>query len=105
MKKSEVAKRVEELRRQIRRHDYLYYVRDKPGVSDEKYDRLFRELKRLEAGYPDLLTADSPTQRVGGEPLPAFETVDHAAPMLSLDSDADPPLYESGRVHRDPDGL
>lgn len=90
MNKRQAAKRVAELREAIRRHDFLYYVRDSPEVSDEVYDQLFRELGRLEEEYPDLLTDESPTQRVAGEPLPAFESVEHAAPMLSLDSDADP---------------
>ena len=90
MSKKETARRVEELREAIRRHDFLYYVRDAPEISDEAYDRLFRELRRLEDEYPELLTEESPTQRVAGEPLSAFETVEHAAPMLSLDSDDDP---------------
>ncbi len=90
MNEKQAAKRVKELRKAIRRHDFLYYVRDSPEISDEVYDQLFRELTRLEEDYPGLLTEDSPTQRVAGEPLPAFETVEHAAPMLSLDSDADP---------------
>mgnify|MGYP001812190682 FL=1 len=90
MNKKQAAKRVAELREAIRRHDFLYYVRDAPEVSDEVYDRLFRELNRLEDEHPELLTDESPTQRVAGEPLPAFESVEHAAPMLSLDSDADP---------------
>lgn len=90
MNKIQAAKRVEELREAIRRHDFLYYVRDSPEVSDEVYDQLFRELGRLEEEYPELLTEESPTQRVAGQPLPTFEAVEHAAPMLSLDSDADP---------------
>lgn len=78
--------RVEELRAQIRRHDRAYYLEDNPVVSDAEYDRLFGELRELEATHPDLVTPDSPTQRVGGEPLDRFETVEHDAPMLSLDS-------------------
>jgi len=84
------AVRAEELRREIRHHDFLYYVRDAPEVSDEQYDRLFRELVALEEGSPELRTPDSPTQRVAGQPLASFPTVEHAAPMLSLDSDQDP---------------
>jgi DNA ligase (NAD+) len=84
------ADRVAELRREIRHHDYLYYVRDAPEVSDEQYDRLFRELAALEESHPELRTPDSPTQRVAGQALAAFPTVEHAAPMLSLDSDQDP---------------
>jgi DNA ligase (NAD+) len=90
MNEKQAAKRVRELREAIRRHDFLYYVRDSPEISDAAYDELFRELRRLEEDYPDLLTEDSPTQRVAGAPLSAFEAVEHAAPMLSLDSDADP---------------
>jgi len=90
MNKRQATKRVEELREAIRRHDFLYYVRDSPEISDEAYDQLFRELSRLEDEHPQLLAEDSPTQRVAGEPLPAFEAVEHAAPMLSLDSDVDP---------------
>ena len=79
-------KRAEELRREIRRHDYLYYVQNRPEISDEQYDDLFRELVELEKEDPELRTDDSPTQRVGAEPLDAFPTVQHTAPMLSLDS-------------------
>ncbi|MFW6088794.1 MAG: NAD-dependent DNA ligase LigA [Gemmatimonadota bacterium] len=81
--------RVEELRALIRRHDRAYYLEDRPVVSDAEYDRLFAELRELEAAHPDLVTPDSPTQRVGGEPLEKFETVEHDAPMLSLDSSQD----------------
>ncbi|TNF82709.1 MAG: NAD-dependent DNA ligase LigA [Acidobacteria bacterium] len=94
MERKQAQERVEELRRQIRHHDHLYYVEDSPEVSDEAYDRLFRELKRLEERFPDLLTPDSPTQRVGGEPLDSFSTIEHAAPMLSLDSDPSPEAVE-----------
>ena len=86
----EAAARIAELRRDIRHHDHLYYVRDSPEISDEGYDRLYRELVALETAFPELLTADSPTQRVAGRPLDSFPTVEHAAPMLSLDSDQDP---------------
>jgi DNA ligase (NAD+) len=80
------AHRIEELRRQIRHHDYLYYVLDRPEISDEEYDDLFRELVKLEEQHPELRSKDSPTQRVGAEPLDAFSSVGHTAPMLSLDS-------------------
>ncbi len=79
-------KRIRELRTEIRHHDYLYYVQDAPEISDEAYDALFRELEQLEDRFPDLLTPDSPTQRVGAVPLDKFPTVEHTAPMLSLDS-------------------
>ncbi|MGB5815548.1 MAG: NAD-dependent DNA ligase LigA [Thermoanaerobaculia bacterium] len=94
MERKDAQRRIEELRRQIRHHDHLYYVEDSPEVSDEAYDGLFRELKRLEERFPDLLTPDSPTQRVGGEPLDSFSTIEHAAPMLSLDSDPSPEAVE-----------
>jgi DNA ligase (NAD+) len=77
---------LDQLRRKIRRHDYLYYVKDKPEISDEEYDRLFDALKRLEERFPDLITADSPTQRVGGQPQEEFRVAEHTAPMLSLDA-------------------
>ncbi len=90
MNRRDARERVEALRAEIRHHEHLYYAEDAPQVSDEQYDNLFRELKRLEETYPDLVTLESPTQRVGGQPLGSFEQVDHAAPMLSLDSDDDP---------------
>ena len=79
--------RIEELRKEIRYHNYRYYVLDSPVVSDAEYDRLMRELRELEAAHPELVTPDSPTQRVGAEPLDKFEKVRHPKPMLSL-SDA-----------------
>ncbi|WP_419938606.1 NAD-dependent DNA ligase LigA [Candidatus Palauibacter sp.] len=82
-------RRARELRRTLRHHSYLYYVRDQPEISDERFDELFRELRALEEAHPELVTPDSPTQRVGAEPLDAFETIEHTAPMLSLDSSAD----------------
>ena len=92
--KQRVAEEIDQLRRQIRRHEYLYYVRDAPQISDEAFDRLFRQLKELEEAHPHLVSQDSPTQRVAGEPLPGFVSVEHAAPMLSLDSAADPDAVE-----------
>ncbi len=85
-----VQTRLEQLRAEIRRHDYLYYVKDRPEIADTAYDKLFRELVELEAQYPDLITADSPTQRVGAPPLEELEKVSHERPMRSLDSVADP---------------
>ena len=76
--------RIENLKKQIRHHDKLYYVLDAPEIPDVEYDRLFRELQQIEQQYPELLTSDSPTQRVGGTPLDKFETVLHSIPMLSL---------------------
>jgi DNA ligase (NAD+) len=80
------AQRIEELRREIRRHEELYYVHAAPEVSDAQFDALLRELQALEAAHPDLATPDSPTQRVGGRPVEGFATVEHAQPMLSLDN-------------------
>jgi DNA ligase (NAD+) len=87
---AQARRRIDQLRREIRKHDYHYYVLDRPLISDEAYDRLFEELKRLEAAYPELVTPDSPTQRVAGTPVAAFPEVRHLAPMLSLDSITDP---------------
>ncbi len=77
---------IAELQEQINRHDYLYYVEGKPEISDREYDRLFDRLKELEAAHPELATPDSPTQRVGGEPIEGFAHVTHAVPMLSIDN-------------------
>src|SRR5881409_1793079 len=78
--------RLNELREAIRHHEERYYIHNEPEISDEEFDRLLHELETLEAEYPDLVTADSPTQRVAGRPTEGFETVDHLAPMLSLDN-------------------
>ncbi len=86
MNRTQAEKKLRELRTVVRHHEYLYHVRDRPEVSDAEYDRLFRELQDLEEQFPDLVTPDSPTQRVGAAPLDQFPTVRHAAPMLSLDS-------------------
>jgi len=75
-----------ELRAELRRHEHLYYVLDAPEISDAQYDALMNELKRIEAAYPGLVTADSPTQRVGGKPAEGFKKVRHSRPMLSLDN-------------------
>jgi DNA ligase (NAD+) len=85
----DAAERAEALRAEIERHNYAYYVLDAPTVPDVEYDRLFRELQALEAGHPELLTPDSPTQRVGGRPLPEFAPVRHAVPMLSIKTETD----------------
>ncbi len=82
----ETAERIETLRRELRRHDYLYYVKDKPEIADAAYDKLLRELMELEEKHPELATNDSPTQRVGGKVQSAFGEVTHLAPMLSLES-------------------
>ena len=77
-------KRIEELRNSLREHDYKYYVLAEPSISDEEYDKLMRELQDLESKHPELITPDSPSQRVGGEPVKEFPTVRHELPMLSL---------------------
>ena len=84
MDRTAAQSRIEQLRAEIERHDYLYYVLDEPAIPDAAYDRLMRELQALEARYPDLVTAESPTQRVGGQPLEGFAEVRHRTPMLSL---------------------
>ncbi len=82
--REEAKKRLAELRKELHRHSYLYYVLNKPEISDYEYDRMFQELLALEAKFPDLVTPDSPSQRVGAEPAKEFKTVYHKIPMLSL---------------------
>jgi DNA ligase (NAD+) len=79
-----ILKRIENLRAQLREHDYRYYVLAQPTISDQDYDRRMRELLNLEKAYPETVTPDSPSQRVGGQPTKEFQTVAHAVPMLSL---------------------
>ena len=86
MNKTRASGRIAELRAQINRHNRLYYVEAHPEIGDPEYDALYRELAGLEQQYPDLVTPDSPTQRVGGEPLKEFRSVRHLQPMLSLDN-------------------
>jgi len=83
---AEVKKRIEKLRAEIRRHDYLYHVLNQPKISDRQYDKLFAELKELEQANPQFITADSPTQRVSERPLDEFVSVRHAVAMLSMDN-------------------
>src|SRR5690242_4970501 len=78
--------RAEELRTEINQHNYRYYVLDQPSVSDAEYDRLFRELRDLEERFPELVTPESPTQRVGAEIVTTFAPHNHRVPMLSLDN-------------------
>src|SRR5262245_50804110 len=80
------ASEIENLRDQLRHHEYQYYVLDQPEISDAEYDALMRQLKELEDAHPDLITPDSPTHRVGGKPREGFVKVAHTAPMLSLDN-------------------
>jgi DNA ligase (NAD+) len=79
-------KQIETLRDQIRHHEYLYYVLDRPEISDFEFDKLIQQLQQLEAEHPELITPDSPTQRVGGKPREGFVKVRHSSPMLSLDN-------------------
>jgi DNA ligase, NAD-dependent len=81
-----VRQRIEHLRDEIRRHEYLYYVLDQPEITDAEFDRLVRELQELEKAHPEFVTPDSPTQRVGGKPREGFVKVRHSSPMLSLDN-------------------
>ncbi|MCH8053577.1 MAG: NAD-dependent DNA ligase LigA, partial [Planctomycetes bacterium] len=83
---SRIAEQIERLREQIREHDHRYYVLAQPTLSDAEYDRLLRELRKLEEAHPELHSPDSPTQRVGGAPIDGFEHVTHAVPMLSIDN-------------------
>ncbi len=81
-----IKKQIESLRDEIRHHDHCYYVAAQPEIQDQQYDKLFRQLQRLEAKHPESITPDSPTQRVSGEPLEGFQTVTHRLPMLSIDN-------------------
>jgi len=85
-----VKQQIDKLRSRIRRHDHLYYVLNTPEISDQQYDKLFRQLKKLETEHPELITADSPTQRVSGKPLDGFTTVTHSRAMLSMDNTYSP---------------
>jgi DNA ligase (NAD+) len=105
MPSTKIQRKLDELKHAIRRHDELYYVQSRPEISDAAYDKLFRELQDLEKQYPDLVTPDSPTQRVGGTPLAQFSKVTHEFPLLSLDSEMDEEsvLAFDQRVRRDLD--
>lgn len=102
MNRADAAQRITELREQIHHHDYLYYVEARPEVTDAAYDALVRELRDLEAAFPDLVTSDSPTQRVAGEPVAAFRPVEHVEAMLSLDNATTPEQLREfeARLHR-----
>ena len=85
---SHIEQKIAKLREELERHNYLYY-QGKPEISDREFDGMMRELIELEKAHPDLLTADSPSQRVGGEPIEGFKTVEHAVPMMSIDNTYD----------------
>lgn len=84
--KHEIAARIESLRKELHHHNRMYYLENQPEISDAEYDALMAELIHLETTYPDLITPDSPSQRVGGEPIEGFASVEHSIPMLSLDN-------------------
>ena len=84
MTRQKAEERARELRQEIREHQYRYYVLDRPTISDAEFDKLYRELEAIEKQYPDLVTPDSPTQRVGGAVSGAFRAVPHSSPVLSL---------------------
>ncbi len=89
MKKVEekrIEQEIEDLREKLHHHEHLYYVLDRPEISDAEYDRMMRRLQEIEAERPDLVTLDSPTQRVGGKAREGFVKVRHSSPMLSLDN-------------------
>ncbi|MFC2013709.1 NAD-dependent DNA ligase LigA, partial [Chloroflexota bacterium] len=81
---AEAKQRIDQLRAEINRHNYLYYVLDSPDISDAEYDELMRELMTLEEQHPQFITPDSPTQRVGAAPVEAFGIVEHPLPLLSM---------------------
>jgi DNA ligase (NAD+) len=93
MTTSQPAARAAELRKLLHHHNYLYYVEAQPEISDREFDRLMKELEEIEAAHPELVTPDSPTQRVGGAPVTGFATVTHRVPMLSIDN-----TYNAGEL-------
>ena len=93
MRKEDMKKEIDGLKNIIRRHDNLYYVQDRPEISDLEYDKLYRKLKDLEDANKEFITADSPTQRVGGKPAEGFPVVRHRIPMLSMDN-----TYSAGEL-------
>src|SRR5215471_20821576 len=86
MGKGSVEKRLQDLRRKIVYHEHKYYVENNPEITDYEFDQLINELKLLEQQHPDLVTPDSPTQRVGEQPVEGFPTAQHRTPMISLDN-------------------
>ncbi len=102
-----VKQRIDKLRDELNHHNHLYHVLAKPEISDQEYDKLMRELIDLETAHPDLITPDSPTQRIGGEPIDGFETVTHAVRMMSIDNtyDADELRAFDTRVRKGLDGV
>src|ERR1700722_5138155 len=101
-----VEQKIKKLRQELERHNHLYHVEGKPQISDFDFDALMRELIELEKAHPELLTEDSPSQRVGGEPIEGFKTVEHAVPMMSIDNTYDEAEVRAfdERVHKLLDG-
>ena len=91
-----ILQQLQQLRQQLEEYSYQYYVLDNPSVPDAEYDRLYRALQQLELQHPDLITADSPTQRVGAAPLAKFGQIRHNIPMLSLDNAFDEAEFDIG---------
>ena len=83
---NQIIDKIKSIRDQLNNHNYQYYILDAPIISDSEYDALFRELQELETLHPELISNDSPTQRVGAKPLESFGSIDHSIPMLSLDN-------------------
>src|SRR6266851_2437157 len=86
----DIKHQIDDLRRTIDHHNYKYYVEAQPEISDREFDKLLEELKKLEEVHPELVTPDSPTQRVGGQPIAGFKTVKHREPMLSIENTYNP---------------
>ena len=91
----DAARRVAELHKELNYHNHRYYVMDDPVIGDDEYDRMFQELRQLEEQYPELVTPDSPTHRIGGEPAEGFVQVEHRHTMLSLGNAFDPESLEA----------
>ena len=96
---NDIVKQAATLRQQLNQYAYEYYVLDKPSVSDAVYDSLFAELKKIEASYPELITSDSPTQRVGGEVLEGFTKVEHRSRMISLND-----VFDESEINKNASG-
>ena len=90
---------IEKLRDELRRHDHLYYVINSPEITDQEYDRLYRKLKDLEDANPEFITPDSPTRRVGGQPVKGFHSVKHIAPMMRGGTGCSVSVRGSGPAH------
>ena len=102
MTEADAKLRAKELRKQLNKYSYEYYVLDKPSVDDAIYDSLYGELKQIERDYPSLITSDSPTQRIAAQPLSKFEKFTHARRMISIiDTFSDEEAYDVGSIKSD----